>query len=300
MCAVTHVGRPTEVRRIGLVVHPRRKIDDALSKVEEWSAAHGADVVQIRIAGQERVVAEAGEVGTCDLVVALGGDGTTLAALHAAAPVDRPVLGAALGSLGALTTVMAGELLEALDRVADGTWKARRLPALSVTSDGAQPHVAINDLVAARRSASQVIVSIYLDGEVYARFAGDGLIIATPLGSTAYTLAAGGPVIGPGHVGYVLTPLAPHGGCVPPLIVGTENRVTIDVAGYFGARIEVDGQALDEQPRTLGVSWVADYATLVGLGHDESLFAGLRRRGILSDSPRVRAQDERAAAQAGA
>jgi NAD+ kinase len=296
---VTVDGRVTQVKRIGLVVHPQREIDAARRIVADWAAAHGAEVVQIPIAGQDRVVADAGRADSADLVVALGGDGTTLAALHAASAVGRPVLGAALGSLGALTTVMADELLEALDGVAAGTWKARRLPALAISSDDGEPLVAINDLVAVRRSASQVIVSIHLDGELYVRYAGDGLIVATPLGSSAYTLAAGGPVLGPGHVGYVLTPLAPHGGCCPPLVVGSTSRVTIDLAGYFGARIEIDGLALDAQPRKLSVSWVPDYATLVGLGDDESLLAGLRRRRILSDSPRVLAQDERAAAQAG-
>src|SRR5215210_3224433 len=87
--------------RIGLAVHPRRELDGALATIRDWAGRQGAEVVQI--ASDEREVAPRGEAADCDLAIALGGDGTTLAALHAAAPVGRPVLGVACGSLGALT-----------------------------------------------------------------------------------------------------------------------------------------------------------------------------------------------------
>src|SRR5689334_7986750 len=103
-----------ELRRIGLVVHPRREIGTALDRARAWADANGAEVVQIKVSGQERVVADPGEVASCDLVLGVGGDGTTLHALHAAAAVGRPVLGVACGSLGALTAVAAEELESAL------------------------------------------------------------------------------------------------------------------------------------------------------------------------------------------
>src|SRR4051812_17784135 len=93
------------LKRLGLVVHPRREIDIALDNARAWAFANGAQVVQIPTADGERVVAAPGEVATCDLVLAVGGDGTALHALHAAASVGRPVLGVACGSLGALTAV---------------------------------------------------------------------------------------------------------------------------------------------------------------------------------------------------
>ena len=288
---------PARLRRLGLVVHPARAIDGALATTRAWAAAHGVDVVQIAARGHGRIVAEVGDAGSCDLVVAIGGDGTTLAALHAAAPADRPVLGAACGSLGALTAVTAEALADALDRVAAGDWVPRRLPGVRVASDGGLPLVAVNDVAAVRDGAGQVIVAIHLDGQLYTRFAGDGVVVATPLGSTAYTLAAGGPMLAPGSSGLVATPLAPHGGCSPPLVAGAASRLEIEVdPGCAGARMEVDGQALDEEPRMLTLSWVAEYATLVGLGDEERLLAGLRRRRILMDSPRVLARDDRAAA----
>src|SRR5919198_3821852 len=103
--------------RIGLVVHPRRNLDRALETIGDWAQANGAEVVQVGTPGQEREVAPAGDVAACDLVIALGGDGTALAALRAAAPSHRPVLGVACGSLGALTATTADRLDDALGHV---------------------------------------------------------------------------------------------------------------------------------------------------------------------------------------
>src|SRR3954454_14170491 len=293
------------LERLGLVVHPKREIDTALRAAHAWADANGADVVQIEVSGQARVVADPGEVASCDVVLGVGGDGTTLHALHAAASVGRPVLGVACGSLGALTAVAAEDLDEALDAMAGGRWRARRLPGrwrarrlpgLRITGDGGLDRVAINDLVVVRRGASQVIVEIHVDDQLYVRYAGDGVIVATPAGSSAYTLAAGGPILAERSDGLVITPLAPHGGCCPPLVVGSASAVKLVIEpGYAGARLEFDGQAEDAEPAELRAERVEEYATLVGLDDSEPLLAGLRRRRILIDSPRVLARDDRAA-----
>jgi NAD+ kinase len=284
--------------RIGLAVHPRRELDRALATVREWAERQGAEVVQI--ASQEREVAPPGEAADCDLAIALGGDGTTLAALHAAAPVGRPVLGVACGSLGALTSVTAERLEDALDRVASGDWAPRMLPALRAERDGAEPLRAINDLVLVRAGAGQVMIELDVDGDRFVGFAGDGLVAATPIGSTAYTLASGGPMIAPGGSALVVTPLSPHGGVCPPLVASTANEVTVTLGpGHSGARVEVDGQVRETlerlDPVTFTLQLEPDFATLVSLGEEEPLIAGLRRRRILLDSPRMLVRDEREA-----
>jgi NAD+ kinase len=287
------------IDRLGVVVHPHRPLERALETLRAWAAMHGADVVQIPVRGQARVVAPAGEAASCDLVVALGGDGTTLAALHAAAPHRLPVLGIACGSLGALTATSADATGEALTKFAAGDWHRRVLPGVGVSADGSEPHHAINDLVVVRKGANQVVIGIHVDEELYARFAGDGVVLSTPLGSSAYTMAAGGPMLAAGTEAIVVTPVAAHGGSTPPLVVGAESVVTIEIEGGFGgARIEFDGQIKAFEPRVLTTSWCADYATLVRFDGAESAFAGLRRRRILMDSPRVVARDERAGAGA--
>jgi NAD+ kinase len=292
--------------RIGLVAHPRRELGRALATVREWADRQGAAVVQISSPGQEQQVAPPGEVQGCDLVIALGGDGTALAALRAAAPLGRPVLGVACGSLGALTAVSAERIEDALDRIARGDWRERRLPALIVGRDGGEQVMALNDLVLMRAGAGQVMIEVVVDGERFIRFAGDGLIAGTPLGSTGYTLASGGPMLAPGATGAVLTPLSPHGGVCPPLVTAAETRVDVLLdSGNGGARVELDGQVHEKlaprQGAALELRLEPDRATLVSLGSEEPLIAGLRRRRILLDSPRVLARDDREApAPAGA
>ena len=280
--------------QLGLVVHPRRDLGGALETAGEWASKHGVAVGQGTIPGQTRQVGEPVEAASCDLVVSLGGDGTTLAALHAAAPVSRPVLGVACGSIGVLTSVFASRLASALDQVAAGDWTPKALPGLDIKLGDGDRRVAINDFVAIRDGAGQVITSITIDGELYARAAGDGLVIATPLGSTAYTMAAGGPILG--TEGMVVMPLATHGGAAPPLVIGPKSRVNLVVEpGFGGSRFEIDGQELATAAAKVSVSQREDYATLVTLADQEPLFTNLRRRGLVTDSPRILARDARAA-----
>ena len=288
---------------IGVVVHPRRPIDQALDAARAWADERGGALVQIATDGQERRVADLVEPAECDLVLAVGGDGTVLAALHAAERTGLPVLGVACGSLGALTSVKARDVGAALDRYATGEWLPRGLPALHVRRDGESLGSAFNDLVLVRRGAGQVILDVDVDGTTYARLAGDGVVVATPQGSSAYTLAAGGPLIAHTIDALVVTPLAPHGGSVPPLVLPGEGKVTIGVdSGWSGARIEIDGRVVAvEEPEgaqaafELEAELCARAATLLDFD-GETLIDGLRRRGVIADSPRLRMRDNRASA----
>jgi NAD+ kinase len=267
------------LRRLGLVVHPQRPLDGVIANLHEWAARHEADVGQIRVTGQTRVVADPIEPGDCDLLVALGGDGTTLTALHHGAPSSRAVLGVACGSVGVLTSVPADRATAALDSVAGDEWTPLDVPGVEVaTTDG----------------PNQLIVSIVVDDVLYGRVAGDGLVVATALGSTAYTMAAGGPILAPDVGGLVLTPLAPHGGSCPPLVVGQSSQVALTVdPGHGGVRYEVDGRLAALAGELLTVRSRPGYAKLVELADEEPRFTGLRRRGLLADSPRVLVRDAR-------
>ena len=131
-----------------------------------------------------------------------------------------------------------------------------------------------------------------MDDELYVRLAGDGLIIATPLGSSAYSMAAGGPLIATGTPAIVCTPVAMHGGSAPPLIVpaGTEARVEVHES-FAGFEVQLDGHDSPMQDLEYRVSLEQDKVTLVGFGDDEPMLTGLRERGLIADSPRVLARE---------
>jgi NAD+ kinase len=280
--------------RLGLVVHPRRDVEAALEAIRAWASTHGVALGQVAIPRHTRRVAEPIEIGSCDVVLALGGDGTALAGLHAAAAASRPVLGVACGSIGLLTSVPAGSVTAALDRLSAGDWTERPLPALEIAA-GPALRFAVNDLAVVRDGAGQVLTEVKVDGETYARTAGDGLLVATPLGSSAYTMAAGGPILAPGVQGIVITPLAHHGGVSPPLVVGPESRVSLLVEpSHGGSRFEVDGQELEVDALEATIRLRQEYASLVALADQEPPLTALRRRGLVIDSPRILARDLRA------
>ena len=275
-------------KRIGIVVHPTRSIDRPLRLLREWAQEHGVDLGQIPAAYSQRRVAEESDPSESDLIVSIGGDGTTLAALRSAATAQRPVMGIACGSLGALATVAVDDVPRSLERFSAGEWQPRRFPALSVVHGGAEPLFALNDLAVVRAGGGQVRVTAHVDGSMLTRIAGDGAVVSTPIGSSGYTISAGGPLLATGLDGFVFTPLPKHGGFCPPLVIGPRSQLLLDVAaGFGGARLEIDGQVAGERVRSLTISFREGVATMVSFVDQETLLAGLRRRRIILDSPRV-------------
>lgn len=282
------------MQRVGVVVHPTRPVLEGIEVLDSWTRERGLELVQLQT-GEQPSVAPFGEVRSCDLVVALGGDGTILKGLHVSSRTGTPVLGVAYGSLGALTTVTTDELRDGLDRFAAGGWRGRELPALVV--DGSDdpdtpPASAINDIVVARGRGTQLLVDVSLDGELYVRLAGDGVVVATALGSSAYSMAAGGSLLSAPVDVFICTPLAMHAGSAPPIIVEGDGTVTLDVhpmhSGFF---VDVDGFPLVTEARRFRIAREHAYATLVAFDGSATGLPGLRARGVISDSPRVIGQD---------
>jgi NAD+ kinase len=281
--------------RLALVVHPTREVTAPLDTVERWARTHEVEVVQIPTdGGSTRELAAWGELADGDLVVTLGGDGTVLSALRAAAPLGVPVLGVACGSLGALTAVHAERLDEALDRFRAGDWSAHRLPALAIHPSDSAEAWAVNDFVVGRRGAGQVLLDLYVADELYVRLAGDGLIVATPLGSSAYSMAAGGPLLDPKTPAVVCTPIAMHGGSAPPLVVPAGTTVRVEVQESFGGfEIQLDGRTSPLTDLEYRIEIAEEKVTLVTFSDGEKMLAALRKRGLIADSPRVLARDAR-------
>lgn len=165
----------------------------------------------------------------CDLIVSIGGDGAVLRAAQTAVACDKPVLGINAGRLGYLCALDEGEL-EALP--ADG-W----LDSLSLThrsllafSYEGQSHVALNDVVVTKNNfGSTVSLQVMRQGQEFAAWRGDGLILSTPTGSTSYCLSAGGPIVDPAVDALILTPICPHFGDARAAILSGEEPVTVMV-----------------------------------------------------------------------
>jgi NAD+ kinase len=183
-----------------------------------------------------------------NFAVVLGGDGTLLSAARSVAPYGVPILGVNLGSLGFLTEVPLSELyptLRALD-AKDCTIEARSMiqARLSRNDEKLCEYHALNDAVISKTTIARLAsFDIYIDKAYVTKYMGDGLIVATPTGSTAYSLAAGGPILMPEVEGLVITPICPHSLSHRPLVVHDNAEIEIVVKSATDeAFLSIDGQ----------------------------------------------------------
>jgi NAD+ kinase len=243
------VDRP--VRRVALVLRPEREVHATLEAVRRWAAERGVALAGLvddpRLPGDcERRSAEVLAAG-CDAVLALGGDGTMLAALRLGAPHDAPVLGINLGTLGYLAEIDAAHLDAALDALGCGAFTIERRVALTFTGEaGAGPtsDSAYNDIVLSRvPGRGQAALGLRIDGELLVRYSSDGVIVATPMGSTAYSFAAGGPLVSPRAHGMIVTPDAPHGLFNRAVVLAEGEHLGIEVLPSSAPlSLELDGR----------------------------------------------------------
>jgi len=189
-----------------------------------------------------------------DLIVVLGGDGTLLgtAGRIAKADSDIPILGVNFGSLGFLTEVTLPEIFTSLESAVDGTAQTEERMMLHVTVEAGGRRLAdrivLNDVVVTQGALSRIIeLSVSVDGESMMRIKADGLIIASPTGTTAYNLSAGGPIVHPRVDGLTITPIAPHTLTNRPVVVAGSSEIRIQPL-IHDEQSEVfatfDGQAL--------------------------------------------------------
>jgi NAD+ kinase len=223
-----------------------------LDELAPWLLAQGHVPVvtaedQISPAGCEVVPEE--ELGqVVDLAVVLGGDGTMLRAARLVADHGRPVLGINLGQLGFLVGFAPKNAKQALaDALAGELPKARRMRlAVTFRRHGAEPVIryALNDAVLHQGAMARLVeIDAFVDGAFVASYRADGLIVATPTGSTAYNMAAGGPIVLPGQAAMTLTPICAHALTNRPLVIAASNTIRLELgADVRGVLITVDAQ----------------------------------------------------------
>ena len=234
---------------IGLVLHPRHDLTTALETISEWVASHGARLLvraqdAERCPGEVEVVGESELAERVDAVVSLGGDGTMLGALRLVARRPVPVLGVNFGNLGFLVEIHPEELPDALDRLERGQFTIEPHGALALGT-GEDEAVAFNDVVLVRVPGDAVVqATLAVGGQRMGRYRCDGLVVSTPIGSTAYAYAAGGPVVSPMLDAVVVAPLAPMSGISRPLVVSAQEPIELVLEGMARPAIELDGAML--------------------------------------------------------
>jgi NAD+ kinase len=228
------------VTRVGLIA--KRGLDAAggvLADLAGWLEAHGAQAVfeseTATLAGVPTncpVVSRDALPRECDLVVVLGGDGTLIGMADriACAGTGVPILGVNFGSLGFLTEITLPELHGALEATLAGraVFESRAMLAAQTVRDGAvfSRHVVLNDIVITKGALSRIIeISVAVGDAAVTRVRADGLIVASPTGSTAYNLAAGGPIVHPAVDAMLLTPIAPHTLTNRPVVIPAASEV---------------------------------------------------------------------------
>lgn len=177
--------------------------------------------------------APADSFADCDLLCVLGGDGTLLSALDVAISYDIPMLGVNLGRVGFLSEVEPDSLEEDFELLFQGEGFLENRMLMEIEGEDSQRMFALNEICVMRRGQSVGILSLELtvNGTLVDRISGDGLIVASATGSTAYSLSAGGPIVSPGLDCFVLTPVCPHTMSARPFVASANDRVSVRVLG---------------------------------------------------------------------
>ncbi len=251
-CAKPH--HSVVIKRVGVFGNPLKdKIAETAGTIRDFCSSKNVDtvaslVLQDVLPDDYPLLSNEDLVKTCDVVIALGGDGTMLLAARVLGLTGVPLLGVNMGSLGYLTDVPLGELEDSLELLLKGDFHldTRARVYCSVWREGKKIAVAnaLNDLVVNMGPLPRAIdLELIMDGNSLGRFLGDGVIFATPTGSTAYNLSAGGAICHPDVPCLLVSPICPHSLGIRPLIVSKDTKLELILHETGeGAVLTADGQ----------------------------------------------------------
>jgi NAD+ kinase len=250
------MGKEASSRKaVGIVSKPNKpEVAQIMPRLMDWLGSHG---YQFIVDPETSAYAPSAEAVSRDqmaerkleFVIVLGGDGTLLSAARAVARAGIPILGVNLGALGFLTEVPLEELYSTLDSIDKGSCAidVRSMVHCEVGRSGPiiAAYDALNDVVVGKGTIARLNhCDVYIDGAFVSRYQADSLIVSTPTGSTAYSLAAGGPILMPNVEAFVVTPVSAHSLTHRPLVVRDTSQIEIVVmTGEEEAYLSIDGQA---------------------------------------------------------
>lgn len=234
-----------------LLHHERSEAHSLAIEAVDWLTARHHEV---RLPAHDASLIERPALGVdensipegCDLAVSLGGDGTMLRTVDLVARKGVPVLGVNVGQLGYLSEVEPSELIKSLERVFNHEHRIEERMLLDVRVADRIQTLALNEAVIEKTPAGPVRLVLSLDGEFFTTYAADGVIVATPTGSTAYSFSARGPIVDPAHRAMVITPVSPHMLFDRSMVLAPEASVRLELQGHRPATVLTDGRRLTE------------------------------------------------------
>ncbi|QGG46538.1 NAD(+)/NADH kinase [Heliorestis convoluta] len=238
---------------IGVILNEEKpQAHEVARKMAQWLSARGISMGIPLTNVTELVKSTSKELSAnlqkLDYVIVLGGDGTLLNTARLVAPFKVPLLGVNLGRLGFLTEIEEADLFFALEKIIEGDYSIEErmmLEAYILNEEGASPiFYALNDMVVTKGANPRMLrMDASIDDEVVASYSADGLIVASPTGSTAYSMSAGGPILSPDLQALIMTPICPHSLDARPLVISKEKVIRITVRSpYVDGLVTVDGQ----------------------------------------------------------
>jgi NAD+ kinase len=233
--------------RLGFAYNPTSEAAlDLRERAAGWCRMHGVDQWAAQASDIDALRAD---LPRTDVLFVLGGDGTFLRAARAVAEIDVPLLGVNLGKVGFLSKVEAEELEGVLARIAEREYAIEERMALEgrIHPKGGEPTperlVALNDIVIARGSLARVCrLDVAIDDSHLATFIADGLVVASPTGSTGYSFSAGGPIVEPGSRTLIVTPIAGYLSAIRSVVAGPTQVVRCRVVDAHEALVSIDGR----------------------------------------------------------
>lgn len=246
------------MKRVGLVAHPTRADAHALGrKVIDWLLGQGHDVC---LALPDAETLGRGDLGvssedfasSIDFALSIGGDGSMLSTMARVARSEVPVLGVNMGQLGYLTELEPQQVFEQLPRVINGDFEVVERLLLEIVTETqshglSAPYIGVNEVVVEKIPLGHTVrLGLSLDGRRFTTYAADGMIVATPIGSTAYAFSVRGPIVDPGHRALIVSPVAPHMLFDRSLVLNPGTEVTLTLEGENPAVAVVDGRVLGE------------------------------------------------------
>ena len=244
------------MKKVGIITNLNKDISAAYTmKVADWLTEHGMEVAfstELENVVGNRLFMEVEQLHLwCEFIVVLGGDGTILQAARTASLYDVPIFGINLGTLGYLTDVERSEAFAALEKVIKGEYKTekRMMIEAEISGQGYETRVerliALNDICVLRGAVSKVITLDLKVNDIFMdTYRADGIIVATPTGSTAYNLSAGGPILKPDIELIAITPVCPHKIYSRSSVVSADDVVSLEIGECHGGEpiLSLDGQ----------------------------------------------------------